>query len=131
MDLSTKFVQKQGGVWDHTAWLEFISEVQKKGFAISNDMQSNIGKFIESLKNIHNSMTSTSGIEKVMLGITDNITSFIKNNKGNWDHSAWEELVKDIQKKGVDLSDESKSYLGNVVEAAKGLYTLPGSEAKQ
>lgn len=130
MELATKFVEQQGGTWDHSAWLEFLSELQKKGFSISHDMQSYMGNMMESMKKLHSSLSATSGLENIMLGISENTISFIKKTKGVWDHSAWEAFVKDIQKKGVEVNEETKNYLGKVLESAKELYAIPDKTDK-
>ncbi|MCI4625870.1 MAG: hypothetical protein L3V56_07900 [Candidatus Magnetoovum sp. WYHC-5] len=128
VEYATKFVEKQGGTWDHTAWLEFLAEIQQKGVKITHEMQAYMGNVIESMKKLHNSITSTSGLENIMLAISDNTVKFVKKTQGSWDHSGWEAYIKDIQKKGVELNEESKSYLGKVLESAKELYSIQSSE---
>ena len=55
---------------------------------------------------------------------------FVERHKGAWDHSKWEGLLKDIQKKGVSVTDEVSTTVGSVVESLKKLYTLfPKTEA--
>ena len=58
--LSSDFVTKQKGVWDHSAWLDFMSNVQKKGFNTS-DMESKLGEAIEAMKRFYIATASTDG----------------------------------------------------------------------
>ncbi len=54
---------------------------------------------------------------------------FIEKQKGNWDHIGWENFLKGVQKKGLKVTEETSSYLGDMLEAAKGIYhTVPSGE---
>jgi hypothetical protein len=123
--LATKFVEQQSGAWDHNAWLDLMSDVQKKGFSVTHDFQLQMGVMLENMKKFYSTTTATGSMESVMKEITDTAIRFVKKNNGMWDHSAWEAFLKDVQKKGVTLSDESMTYLGGMLEAAKELYVLP------
>ncbi|MBF0556369.1 MAG: hypothetical protein HQK96_17770, partial [Nitrospirae bacterium] len=48
-----------------------------------------------------------------------------KKTQGTWDHMGWELFIKDLQKRGLSLTEEATTYLGGVLEAAKELYTFP------
>jgi hypothetical protein len=123
--LATKFVEQQSGAWDHNAWLDLMSDVQKKGIEVNHDFQSQMGAMLENMKKFYSNTAATSGMESVMMDITDTAIKFVKKNNGKWDHTAWEAFLKDVQKKGVTLSDESMTYLGGMLEAAKEIYVLP------
>jgi hypothetical protein len=125
IELASKFVEKQGGKWDHTAWLEFLSDIQKQGFHLSNDMQSYLGSMLESMKKLYGSISSTSEMQSIMLGISENTINFIKKTQGTWDHTGWESFIRELQKRGLSLTEEATTYLGGVLEAAKELYTFP------
>ncbi|MBF0459330.1 MAG: hypothetical protein HQK99_15680 [Nitrospirae bacterium] len=125
IELASKFVEQQGGKWDHTAWLEFLSNIQKKGFYLSNDMQSYLGSMLESMKKLYTSVSSTTEIQNIMLGISENTINFIKKTQGTWDHTGWELFIKDLQKGGLSLTEETTTYLGGMLEAARELYTFP------
>ncbi|MBF0609134.1 MAG: hypothetical protein SFH39_18845 [Candidatus Magnetobacterium sp. LHC-1] len=128
--LSTKFVSQQGGKWDHAAWLEFLSDIQKMGYNLTHDMQSYLGSMLESMKKLYSTSTSTTGFENIILGIANNTVDFIKKTSGTWDHQGWEAYLKDLQKKGVKLSEETTTYLGGILEAAKELYLFPIQHGK-
>ncbi|MEO5359561.1 MAG: hypothetical protein H7843_03825 [Nitrospirota bacterium] len=125
IELASKFVDQQGGKWDHTAWLEFLSNIQKKGFYLSNDMQSYLGSMLESMKKLYTTISSTAELQSTLLGISENTITFIKKTQGTWDHTGWESFIKDLQKRGLSLTEEATTYLGGVLEAAKELYTFP------
>ncbi len=130
IELSTKFVAQQGGKWDHTAWLEFLSDIQKMGYNLTHDMQSYLGSMLESMKKLYGTTTATTGLESIILGIANNTVNFIKQTRGMWDHQGWETFLKELQKKGVDLTEESTTYLGGILEAAKELYFFPIQSSK-
>jgi hypothetical protein len=47
------FVEKQKGVWDHTRWESFISEIQKKGIVVTEETSTLIGSLLESFKKFY------------------------------------------------------------------------------
>ncbi len=124
IDLSRKFVEGQKGVWDHTAWMDFLSDVQKKGVELSDDMTAYLGSVLEAMKNVYGAATATKGIGKVMSDGSKLTVDFITKTKGVWDQAGWELFLKDLQKKGVELTDETTSYFGEVLEASRKLYTI-------
>ncbi|MBF0519805.1 MAG: hypothetical protein HQK92_08785 [Nitrospirae bacterium] len=130
IERASKFVESQGGKWDHMAWLEFLSDMQKQGFHLSHDMQSYLGSMLESMKKLNSTLMSTKGFENVLLDISESTISFIKKTKGTWDHAGWENFIKDVQKTGVSLTEETTTYLGGVLEAAKELYMFPMKSTK-
>ena len=124
VDLAGKFVESQKGAWDHTAWLNFLSDLQKKGIELSEDMEDNLGLVLESMKKFYNTSTATKGIETVMTDITKHTIDYFRKNKGLWDQAEWNTYLNDIQKKGLDLTEETRSYLWEVFESLKGFYTI-------
>lgn len=128
--LASQFVEQQKGAWDHTAWMDFISDLQKKGLETNEEFKSQLGTVVESMKNVYNALTATKSIESAVADLSDNTVQFIKKNKGVWDHSEWETFIKDIQKKGIELNEEAISYMGGVVEASKSLYSLSSTADK-
>ncbi|KJR40538.1 hypothetical protein MCHI_003557 [Candidatus Magnetoovum chiemensis] len=65
--------------------------------------------------------------------IIDLAAKFIEKQKGEWDHIAWNDFVHNVQKRGIEITDDLKRYLGGVLESAKNFYTnLPiTSNAKE
>ncbi len=131
MDLAGKFVERQKGVWDHTAWLDFLSEIQKKGFELSDGMKDYLGVMLEGMKKVYNAAGDTKGVEKVMSDLSHLTVNFMKKTKSVWDQSGWESFLKDLQKKGIDLSDETGSYLAGVLDAARELYNVSPAAVKK
>jgi hypothetical protein len=54
------------------------------------------------------------------LSRTTIITTFVKKNKGEWDHAKWEGLLAEIKKKGYDPIDPAQ--IGLILEEKKAEY---------
>jgi hypothetical protein len=50
---------------------------------------------------------------------------FVRSKKGEWGHGDWEKLVKEAQKCGLDMDDEGKRNLGNLLETGKVFFERP------
>ncbi len=124
IDLSRKFVESQKGVWDHTAWMDFLSGVQKKGFELSDDMKTYLGSVLETMKKVYDAATATKGMERAMSDVSKLTVDFLKYTQGIWTPPGLEAFLKDLQKKGVEFTDETRSYFEEVLEAARQLYTI-------
>lgn len=65
--------------------------------------------------------------------IVSRAQKFVENQKGRWDHEAWEKLVKDVSNSGIEMSDDTRRHLGNMLESVKHFYTelsKPGTKKK-
>ncbi len=122
IDLVGKFVERQKGAWDHSAWLNFLMDIQKMGFELSDDMKDYIGSVLESMKKLYHACIASENIQRYMVDIAEYVLEFIKDTGGSWGHLEWEVFLKDLQKKDCDLSEEMRSYIGEVLESVKGLY---------
>jgi hypothetical protein len=122
--LASDFVTSQKGMWDHTAWMDFLSHVQQKGIEISEDMQSMLGDLLEAMKEYHTAVSSTEDIEKAMSTVFDESVAFIKRQKGLWGHTEWEDFVKTMQENSRTWSEGTEAYLGGVLESLKAFYSL-------
>jgi hypothetical protein len=131
MNLSGKFVESQKGAWNHTAWLDFLAGIQKKGFELTDSMRTYIGSVLESMKKIYEATVATKRLEKVMSDISDHTVNFLKSTKGIWNQKEWESFLKDLQEKGIGLTDETRNYLGGVLEASRKLYTVTPQVSKE
>jgi hypothetical protein len=117
---ASKFVEKQKGVWDHSKWQSFLSDTQKKGVNMTEEKRKYLGSVMESMKKFYESSSETG---KRMTGtVSDQTAKFIDKTKGKWEHLEWEKFVKDIQKKGVDITEDTKANLGGILESAKKFY---------
>jgi hypothetical protein len=64
--------------------------------------------------------------------IVSRAQKFVEKQKGRWDHAAWEKLVKDVSSSGIEMSDDTRRHLGNMLESVKHFYTeLSKPEAKK
>lgn len=57
-------------------------------------------------------------------------SEFVEKQKGRWDHAAWEKLVKDVSSHGIEMSDDARRHLGNMLEAVKHFYNELSKESK-
>jgi hypothetical protein len=122
--LATDFVTAQKGMWDHAAWLEFLTRVQDRGIEISAEMQANLGDLLEAMKEYHTAVSSTEDIEKAMNTVFNNSAAFIKRQQGVWDHDEWEDFVRTMQENTRTWSEGMEAYLGGVLESLKVFYGL-------
>ncbi|MBF0465173.1 MAG: hypothetical protein HQK88_02205 [Nitrospirae bacterium] len=130
IEMASEFVQKQKGVWDHTAWTNFLAEAKTMGYEVNDELKSYLGTLLDSMKRVYNAAAATESITKLMSSMAENTVDFMKKTKGVWDHDGWQSYLKDIQKKGLDLNDETTKYLGGVLEASKDLYAFPPIASK-
>lgn len=63
-------------------------------------------------------MATKHSMEKV-LSLAAN---FVIERNGVWDHDAWEGLLADMAGLGLEIEDDFKRNLGNILEAAKFFY---------
>lgn len=122
IDYAGQFVEAQKGLWNHTDWLDFLIDAQKRAVVLSDEMKSHLGLVLESMKKVYNVSADTRNIESVMLDISEHTIKFFHKYNGTWSYSEWEEYLKGLQKKGFELNEEICSYLSEVVESVKGLY---------
>jgi len=139
---ASQFVEKQKGVWDHAKWQELLTDIQKRGIKFTEETQNYLGLVLESLKKFYTTSTVGKEISENITGRAEHLVSnisrqaatFIEKTRGQWEHLEWEKFVDDIQKKGVHLTEETRSYLGEVLESIKKFYgslPLPVKEEKK
>ncbi len=47
---------------------------------------------------------------------------FVAEQQGDWDHEAWERLLAEAAQSGMNMDDEAKRNLGNILEGSKYFY---------
>jgi hypothetical protein len=117
---SSRFVEKQRGLWDHEAWTSFVSELQKKGVKLTEDAQAQLGSVVESMKRFHHN--SSDAKQRLMGEISDKTAQFIAQTRGMYNHADWENFLGEIQRLGVELRGETVNYVGDLLEAVKRFY---------
>jgi len=59
---------------------------------------------------------------------------FVSSQKGEWEHDEWEGWLDKVGALGVELTDETKRNLGNILESCKHFYGMkvakPPAKAK-
>jgi predicted flap endonuclease-1-like 5' DNA nuclease len=122
--LATDFVTARKGFWDHAAWTDFLSNVQTKGFDISEEMQSSLGELLEAIKRFYGAAGSTESIEKAMSAVINDSVAFVERHNGVWGHPEWEDFVKTVRQNTHSLSEGATEYLGGMLESMKVFYQL-------
>jgi len=122
--LAADFVTRQKGLWDHAAWTDFLTSVRTKGFDISEEMQSGLGDMLEAMKRFYSAAASTQSVEKAMRTVVNDSVAFVKQHKGVWGHSEWEDFLKTARQNTLSLSEGTAEYLGGVLESVKAFYRL-------
>jgi hypothetical protein len=59
--------------------------------------------------------------------LTKLASDFVTSQKGMWDHAAWTDFLSRVQQKGVDISEEMQSKLGDLLEAMKEYHAAVSS----
>lgn len=65
--MSSDFVAQRGGEWDHSAWLDFVSNAQKKGYEFSEQTLSSLGEVLEAMKRFY----SATRMVKILILLVD------------------------------------------------------------
>ncbi len=126
---ASQFVEKQKGVWDHAAWLGFLSDIEKIGIDLTEEMQNNLGLVLVFMSKFYE--TSTDSDKMIFEKVSEQTAMFVEQTKGTWDHLGWENFVKDLQQKGIHLTEETTVYLGEVLESTKNVYSSLPLTAKE
>ncbi len=105
--------------WYHNKFLEV------RNSEVTEEVQSNASTLLESMKKFYDVAGDIKGIQDVMKEAADSVSEFVKKNQGQWDQAEWEAFLKDLQKKGVTLNEETQTYIGNILEVAKEVYVIP------
>ena len=117
---ASQFVEKQKGVWDHSKWQAFLSDTEKMGGTMNEEMRRYLGAVTESMKRFYE---HSAGTGKKMTGtVSDQVAKFVDKSRGKWEHLEWEKFVKDLQRKGADVTEHNRAHLGEILEAAKKFY---------
>jgi hypothetical protein len=126
--LANDFVIQQRGVWDHSAWMDFLSRVEKKEINLSGNMESSLGEMIEAIKQFHMAILSIEGTMLALDKLVRDSAEFIMKNKGMWGHAEWVAYSRGVDKNTIYLSEEMSTYLGGILESMKAFYiTAPSS----
>ncbi len=105
-------------------WSVFIHNLQKEGFDISERIQLNLGLLSESLSALYTPNQPTENIDHIVSVVSRASAAFVKRNKGAWGHWEWETHLAALMDKGVEVTDEYRVHLGNILEVTKGLYFI-------
>ncbi|MCI4626673.1 MAG: diguanylate cyclase [Candidatus Magnetoovum sp. WYHC-5] len=113
------FINKQGGKWSHSDWLDFLFTVNAGGVSISPHLQTCLGLLLESLKQFYNSFSEDLSAINV---VCKESICFIQTNKGLWHHAQWEVFLQNIELEGIIIDENTRYLIGNILEAIKTVY---------
>jgi hypothetical protein len=125
--LACDFVIQQRGVWDHSAWMAFLSRVEKKGIKLSEDIQSSLGEMVEAIKQFHTTILSIQGTTLALDKLVIDSAEFIIKHKGMWGRAEWDAYSRSVSKNTIYLSEEMSLYLGGILESMKAFYIIAPS----
>ncbi len=120
--LTGSFVGSQKGRWDNAELLRFISVAQKRGFVITDRVKSYINLVLIAMQNFYD--TAAPKKENKMSELSDHTVKFIKKTEGVWSDSELNRFIKGAKRKGIDLNDEARAYLNNILESSRVLYNF-------
>ncbi|MBF0488350.1 MAG: hypothetical protein HQK98_09340 [Nitrospirae bacterium] len=123
-----KFVDMQKGTWDHLEWERLVSKVQRMGYEMSGDIVYNLGTTVESLKKLYLSKTSKDEMLRIVTDVPKGIAHFMEETRGIWEHADWLRLLKEMEKVGIAISEDTQKYIGDMLEASRRLYGAPHKE---
>ena len=129
VELTGEFVTSRKGLWDHSAWLDFLAGAQKAGFDVSKEMQSQLGELLEATKRFYAASASVEGIDKAMMAVLRDSGEFIQRQRGIWGHPEWEAFIKQTQDNTLALTQETTAYLGGILEATRSFYAISPAPA--
>ena len=61
---SKDFVEKQKGVWDHARWEGLLSDIQKKGVSVTEEVSKTVGSILESIKKLYTLFPKTEAVKE-------------------------------------------------------------------
>ncbi|MCB1145603.1 MAG: hypothetical protein KDK38_02280 [Leptospiraceae bacterium] len=122
------FIEEKKGQWDHIQWDSLLSDLQTKGANLTDEAKHRFGEALEGLKGIYGEVNKTEEVAKVLGSVKDQTLKFVQAHKDGWDHVAWEQFLAEIQQSGVNLTESTKAYLGNLVEAVRRLYAAKNDQ---
>ncbi len=122
-DLAITFIERQKSMLEYSSWMDYLLDMQKKGFEISDDMKTYLDSVIKTTTYLYETAMTTEGIEDVLLEIFEDTMKFLKKTKGVWDPIEWDAFLKDILKRNTDLNEETKTYFVNVLKAMRDIYS--------
>jgi chromatin segregation and condensation protein Rec8/ScpA/Scc1 (kleisin family) len=64
LNTAKEFVEKHKGTWDHAKWEGLLSDIQKKGISVTEEISSTVGSVLESLKKLYTLFPKTEAVKE-------------------------------------------------------------------
>jgi tetratricopeptide (TPR) repeat protein len=125
VELASRFVEQQKGIWGETEWTGFLEDLQAHGVRITNETKENLHAIVKSMTSLYRAATATEEIEVHLSDISHLTYSFIMENKLMWGHNEWQSFVRQVNVAGIDLTKETNDYLGGLAEAMRATCSSP------
>ncbi len=61
--------------------------------------------------------------------LLEEVGQFVTKQKGAWEHADWEAFLVKVEKLGFHLTDETKRFVGNLLEDSKHLFQVLSTKA--
>lgn len=123
IDSMMSFVKEQFDFASHegvNAFWDYLSLLQNRGFTMSSDFAAFSTRILEAMIEYQKAASYTSGIENKFIEITQFLLDFIGDSKGTGN---WDDFLKQLSKKKIELTDEYIAYIKRVIEAIHTMYS--------
>ena len=127
VQLASDFVIQQRGMWDHKAWMDFLSRVEGGGIKVSPEMETYLGDLVEAIRRFHTSILSAESTTLALNKLVADSAQFIVTQDGAWGPDEWMAYCRTVSKNTIYLSDEMRSYLGGILESMKTCFLTASS----
>lgn len=99
-------------------WTDYIDQLTHLGYEVNRDNEQYVRAIFETSKKMFDLDRSYDYMRRVLF-LSE---KFVKSQKGQWDHVLWLGFLMELEQKGITTSDQTVCYLGDILEAFKGLY---------
>jgi hypothetical protein len=123
IDLANTFVELHEEGWDNDSWLEFLLQLQKKGFKVNAEFKDYLGSVLEALQAYHHALTTSTRVDDTIREVSEITIEFIKKTKARWDYNECEEFFRKLSARGFKMNNEVIFYLNGLLDAIKKIYS--------
>lgn len=127
---ASDFVNENRGRWSNKQWQDFIAKNKKSGIEITDELQSYLKELVEAMKEFYHATRSTDGVSKALKSAASDTAKFVSEHKGRWTKAERKEFSNRFKSGRESLSEEAKTYLGGILDAAKDIYPASAKKAK-
>lgn len=120
----SNFIEHKKGAWGNDDRDALFSELKERGYDTSNEeLQNLIDSLLESITSLRLNLSSQGKSEDLISGLSDDTISFIENSSVLWGYNDWMNFISNIHKVGINITDDTISYFGNILNSAQQIST--------